>query len=36
MPTLTRTGAVFVLDLGDDENRFSPAFLSQYSGAVAT
>jgi enoyl-CoA hydratase/carnithine racemase len=34
MPTLTRTGDVYVLDLGDDENRFSPAFLTEYTGAV--
>jgi enoyl-CoA hydratase/carnithine racemase len=34
MPTLTRTGDVFVLDLGDGENRFSPTFLTEYSGAV--
>lgn len=34
MPTLTRTGDVFVLDLGADENRFSPAFLTEFSGAV--
>jgi Delta3-Delta2-enoyl-CoA isomerase len=34
MPTLTRTGDVFVLDLGDTENRFSPGFLAELRGAL--
>lgn len=28
MPTLDRDGEVFVLDLGDDENRFNPTWLA--------
>lgn len=27
MPTLTKSGALWTIDLGDDENRFSPDFL---------
>ena len=29
MPDLDRVGPVFVLDLGDDENRFNPTWVSQ-------
>ncbi|GAA3592576.1 enoyl-CoA hydratase/isomerase family protein [Kineosporia mesophila] len=34
MPSLTRTGEVFVLDLGDDENRFRPDWMAAVSGAL--
>jgi enoyl-CoA hydratase/carnithine racemase len=34
-PSLTRTGEVFVLDLGDDENRFSPAWIAAVLDALA-
>ncbi|GLY28281.1 enoyl-CoA hydratase-related protein [Kineosporia sp. NBRC 101731] len=34
MPSLTRTGEVFVLDLGDDENRFRPDWMAEVSGAL--
>jgi Delta3-Delta2-enoyl-CoA isomerase len=34
MPSLTRTGDVFVLDLGDTENRFHPDWLSAVSAAL--
>lgn len=29
MPTLDRTGEVFVLNLGDTENRFHPGWLAE-------
>lgn len=32
--TLTRTGGIVVLDLGDDENRFSPEFLDQIEACL--
>lgn len=34
MPTLDRDGDVFVLDLGDDENRFHPDWLTQVEAAL--
>jgi enoyl-CoA hydratase/carnithine racemase len=34
MPALTRTGDVFVLDLGDTENRFHPGWLAEVSKAL--
>jgi Delta3-Delta2-enoyl-CoA isomerase len=34
MPSLTRTGDVFVLDLGDTENRFHPDWLVQVNAAL--
>jgi Delta3-Delta2-enoyl-CoA isomerase len=34
MPSLTRTGDVFVLDLGDTENRFHPDWLVQMTAAL--
>jgi enoyl-CoA hydratase/carnithine racemase len=34
MPSLTRTGDVFVLDLGDTENRFHPDWLTELTGAL--
>jgi enoyl-CoA hydratase/carnithine racemase len=34
MPTLTRTGDVFVLDLGDTENRFHPDWLAAVDVAL--
>lgn len=34
MPSLTRTGDVFVLDLGDTENRFHPDWLVQVTTAL--
>lgn len=34
MPNLTRTGDVFVLDLGDTENRFHPDWLVQVTAAL--
>jgi Delta3-Delta2-enoyl-CoA isomerase len=34
MPSLTRTGDVFVLDLGDTENRFHPDWLGAVSDAI--
>ena len=36
MPSLDRDGDVFVLNLGDDENRFSPAWLEQVHGFLDT
>jgi enoyl-CoA hydratase/carnithine racemase len=34
MPTLTRTGDVFVLDIGDTENRFHPDWLAAVDDAL--
>ncbi len=34
MPALTRTGDVFVLDLGDTENRFHPGWLAEVGKAL--
>jgi enoyl-CoA hydratase/carnithine racemase len=34
MPTLDRQGSVFVLDLGDDENRFHPDWINAVSAAL--
>jgi len=34
MPTLQRTDDVFVLDLGDDENRFTPEWMSSVSESL--
>jgi enoyl-CoA hydratase/carnithine racemase len=34
MPTLDRDGDVFVLDLGDTENRFSPDWLTEVEAAL--
>ncbi|HSU34383.1 MAG TPA: enoyl-CoA hydratase-related protein [Propionibacteriaceae bacterium] len=34
MPSLTRTGDVFVLDLGDAENRFHPDWVAQVNAAL--
>jgi enoyl-CoA hydratase/carnithine racemase len=34
MPTLTRTGDVFVLNIGDTENRFHPDWLAQMTAAI--
>jgi len=34
MPTLTRTGDVFVLDIGDTENRFHPDWLAAVDAAL--
>ncbi len=34
MPSLTRTGDVFVLDLGDSENRFHPDWMAQVNAAL--
>ncbi len=34
MPTITQDGPVWTLDLGDDENRFSPDFLSAVTDAL--
>ncbi|OLF15973.1 enoyl-CoA hydratase-related protein [Actinophytocola xanthii] len=36
MPTLTRDADVFVLDLGDGENRFHPDWLTEVEEALAT
>lgn len=36
MPTLTRDAEVFVLDLGEDENRFHPDWLAQVQGHLST
>ncbi|GAA3579690.1 enoyl-CoA hydratase/isomerase family protein [Amycolatopsis ultiminotia] len=36
MPELTRTDAVFVLDFGGDENRFSPAWLESVNTHLDT
>ncbi|MBK6887954.1 MAG: enoyl-CoA hydratase/isomerase family protein [Tetrasphaera sp.] len=35
MPALTTDGPVWTLDLGDDENRFSPTWLEEAEGLVA-
>jgi enoyl-CoA hydratase/carnithine racemase len=35
MPTLTRTGDVFVLDIGDTENRFHPDWLAAVDDALS-
>jgi len=34
MPNLGRDGDVFVLDLGSDENRFHPDWITQFNGAL--
>ena len=34
MPTLDRSGDVFVLDLGDTENRFHPDWLTSVHAAL--
>ncbi|MBT0769316.1 enoyl-CoA hydratase/isomerase family protein [Kineosporia sp. J2-2] len=34
MPSVTRTGDVFVLDLGDGENRFTPDWMTVVSGVL--
>ncbi|MDO9353218.1 MAG: enoyl-CoA hydratase-related protein [Solirubrobacteraceae bacterium] len=34
MPTLEREGEVFILNLGDDENRFNPAFVASVTAAL--
>ncbi len=34
MPLLTRDGAVFVLDLGEDENRFNPDWVAAVNAAL--
>ena len=34
MPSLSRDGDVFVLDLGDDENRFNPAWVGAVNAAL--
>lgn len=34
MPALTKDGQVWTLDLGTDENRFSPAFLDEVDAAL--
>lgn len=34
MPTLTRDGDVFVLDIGNDENRFHPDWMTAVSGLL--
>jgi enoyl-CoA hydratase/carnithine racemase len=34
VPQLDRTGEVFLLDLGDDENRFSPDFVGAVTAAL--
>jgi enoyl-CoA hydratase/carnithine racemase len=34
MPTLTRTGDVYVLDIGDTENRFHPDWLTEMAAAL--
>ncbi|MBI4898197.1 MAG: enoyl-CoA hydratase/isomerase family protein [Actinobacteria bacterium] len=34
MPSLTRDGAVFVLDLGEDENRFNPDWVAGVNAAL--
>ena len=36
MPRLTRDGDVYVLDLGDDENRFTHAWLAEVDAALDT
>ena len=36
MPTLDRDGDIFVLNLGDDENRFSPDWLTQMHAHLDT
>lgn len=36
MPQLTRTGDVFVLDLGDGDIRFTPSFLAETAAALDT
>ncbi len=36
MPTLTRTDDVYVLTLGDDENRFSPAWITEVDSLLDT
>lgn len=35
MPTLNQDGALWTLHLGDDENRFTPAFLDEADGLLA-
>jgi enoyl-CoA hydratase/carnithine racemase len=35
MPTLSQDGALWTLHLGDDENRFTPAFLDEADGFLA-
>lgn len=35
MPTLSQDGALWTLHLGDDENRFTPAFLDETDGFLA-
>jgi hypothetical protein len=34
MVTLSRAGPIWTLDLGDDENRFSPAWLKAVDSAL--
>ncbi|MFT4034752.1 MAG: enoyl-CoA hydratase-related protein [Patulibacter sp.] len=34
MPTLTRDGAIFTLNLGDDENRFNPPWVEAVTAAL--
>lgn len=34
MPSLTRDGSVFVLDLGEDENRFNPEWVAGVNAAL--
>ena len=34
MPTLRRDDSVFILDLGDDENRFAPAWVGEVQAAL--
>ncbi|MDQ8043802.1 MAG: enoyl-CoA hydratase-related protein [Solirubrobacteraceae bacterium] len=34
MPTLQRDGDVFILDLGDDENRFNPPWVEAVTAAI--
>src|SRR5258708_1530334 len=34
MPTLTRTGDVYVLNLGDGENRFHPDFVKEFAALL--
>jgi Delta3-Delta2-enoyl-CoA isomerase len=34
MPTLTRTGDVYVLNLGETENRFNPDFIKEFTAAL--
>ncbi|MDP9118159.1 MAG: enoyl-CoA hydratase/isomerase family protein, partial [Actinomycetota bacterium] len=35
MPTLDRDGEVFVLHLGEDENRFHPSWLAEVQAHLA-